>query len=101
MIELIQIDGLACPKLFCDSCGEEIADAKAAAAVFVNFMPDGERSALAYVHKNLVKGDCMTRAEEEIRSKGQQPGWVELTEHLAYLIGNVGMASKDIEKRLT
>ncbi|MHB1299672.1 MAG: hypothetical protein ACYCY8_02230 [Burkholderiales bacterium] len=100
MIEIVQIDGRACPKIFCDSCGEEIADAKAAGAVvYINLMPDGDKSSIAYVHKNFVKGDCMKRAEEAVRSKGKEPGWAELTEHLAYLISNVGMTSKDVEKR--
>lgn len=100
MIEIVQIDGLACPKIFCDSCGEEITDAKAAGAVYVNLMPDGDKSSIAYVHKNFVKGDCMKKAEEAVRSKGKEPGWVELTKHLAHLISNVGMTSKDVEKRL-
>lgn len=100
MIELFQIDGRACPKIFCDSCGEEIAEAKAAAAVYINFIPDGDRSEVAYVHKNFVKGDCMTKAEEAIRSNGKESGWVELTEYLAHLISNVGIASKDIEMKL-
>jgi hypothetical protein len=101
MIELIVIDGLTTPKIFCDSCGEEISNAKQAAAVFVNFLPDTKRTSVAYVHKNFVKGDCLTKAEEAVRSKGKQPGWIELTECLSYLISNVGITSTDIDKKLS
>jgi hypothetical protein len=100
MIELVSIDGLTVPKIFCDSCGEEISNAKQAAVVFTNFIRDAQRTGVAYVHKNFVKGDCMAKAEEVVRSKGEQSGWVELGEHLAYLVSNVGMTPNDIEKKL-
>jgi len=101
MIELVSIDGLTVPKIFCDSCGEEISNAKQAAVVFSNFKGNTQKVDVAYVHKNFVKGNCMTEAEESIRSKGEQPGWSELSEHLAYLVSNVGMSPKDIEGKLS
>jgi hypothetical protein len=101
MIELVSMDGLTCPKLFCDSCGEEITDAKQAAVVFSNFMDNTHRTVATYVHKDFVKGDCMAQAEASIRAKGEQSGWEELGEHLAYLISNVGMSLADIEKKLS
>lgn len=100
MIELVSIDGLTCPKLFCDSCGEEITNAKQAAVVFRNFMNNTQRTGVAYVHKDFVKGNCMSQAEASIRANGEQSGWGELGEHLAYLISNVGMSHADIEKKL-
>lgn len=101
MIELVSIDGLTVPKIFCGTCGEEISNAKHAAVVFSNFMGNTERTGVTYVHKNFVVGSCMTQAEELIRAKGEQPGWAELSEHLAYLISNVGMGPTDIEKKLS
>ncbi len=94
MIKLVSIDGLTVPKIFCGSCGEEISNAKQAAVVFSNFMENSQSTDEVYVHKNFVMGNCMTKAEEPIRSKGEQPGWPELSEHLAYLVSNVGMAPK-------
>ena len=101
MIGLISVNGQTVPKIFCDSCGEEITNAKQAAVVFNNFMPENQKTGVLYVHKDFVKGDCMTKAEGAIRSKGEQSGWSELGEHLAYLVNNVGMTPNDIEKKLS
>lgn len=100
MIELVVIDGLTCPKVFCDSCGEEIQDAKQAAIVFKNFMNNGQRTNVTYVHKDFVKGNCLSQAEASIRAQGGQPGWEELGTHLADLLSNVGIDSQDIKRRL-
>lgn len=100
MIEFISINGLIVPKIFCNSCGEEITNVKQAAVVFKNFMENAERVPLTYVHKDFVKGSCMSKAEEVIRSRGEEPGWWELAQHLAYLVSNVGMTAKDIEDQL-
>lgn len=100
MIKLVSIDGQTVPKIFCDSCGEEISNAKQAVIVFRIFMENSQSMDGVYVHKNFVMGNCMTKAEELIHSKGEQHGWAELSEHLAYLVSNVGMTPKDIEKKL-
>jgi hypothetical protein len=88
------------PKVVCDSCGEEITNVKAAAAVYGNFMANGKKSDVLHVHKNFVRGDCMDKAESVIRSKGWQLGWAELGQHLAFLINNAGMTSEDIAEKL-
>lgn len=100
MIELIIIDGLTCPVIYCDSCGERITDVQQAAAVFRNMVPEDERTGVTYVHKDFVKGDCLSQAEASIRSSGGTPGWEELGTHLAYLISNVGMSDNDVERIL-
>jgi hypothetical protein len=100
MLELVSIDGRTVPKIFCDSCGEEISNAKEAAVVFRNFMLNSQRTGLTYVHKDFAKGNCLTKAQEAILEKGEQPGWSELSEHLAYLVSNVGMSPNDIKTKL-
>lgn len=100
MIELVSISGHTIPKIFCDSCGEEISNAKEAAVVFSNFMGNNQRVSASYVHKDFVKGNCMKKAEQLIRAKGEEPGWAELSSHMAYIVNNVGMTPKDIENKL-
>ncbi|MBO2683547.1 hypothetical protein [Shewanella algae] len=94
MIENIQVDGKACPKIFCDSCGKEIVEVESAGVVFTNFLPDNERSTIAYVHKDYVGDNCTSRVEEAFRSKGKEPGFVELSQHLEDLISNIRMLDK-------
>ena len=101
MIKLISINGRTVPKNFCDSCGKEISDAKQGAIVFRNFMGDSQTTEVIYVHKNFVSENCMTKAEELIRSKGEQCGWVGLSEYIAYLASNAGMTAKSIGKYLS
>lgn len=101
MIQLHWINGQAVPKITCASCGEVIINAKQAGIVFRNFMNNGEITNVLYVHKNFVKGDCMAKAESMIRSGGGEPGWHELSEHLAFLIDNVDLTAKDIERHPT
>ena len=101
MIQLHWINGQAVPKITCASCGEVISNAKQAGIVFRNFMNNGEITNVLYTHKNFVNGNCMAKAESVIRSDGGEPGWLELSEHLASLVDNVGLTAKDIERRLT
>ena len=100
MIEMVWIGARACPKIICDSCGEEITDVKTAGVVFPNSMDDSQRTSAAYVHKNFVKGNCMSQAEERICANGGSPGWAELGQMLADLISNAGMTATDVRKRL-
>ena len=101
MIKITWIKGRGCPKIFCDSCGEEILNAKDGAVVFPNFKDNGTIDEAIYVHKSHVKNNCMSDAEASIKAKGNQQGWEELSTHLAYLVHNAGMGSEDIEKRLS
>lgn len=101
MIKLVAIDGFAVPKIFCDSCGGEILDAKQGAIVFRNFMKNSQSTEVIYVHKNFISESCMAEAEELIRSTGENSGWIELSEHIGSLATNLGMTRKSIGKYLT
>ena len=85
-------------KFFCDICDRQIADAKSAAVVFTNFNETGNRAAPLYVHKNFVHGDCLSRAEDQVKASGATPGWEELNTFLAHAIANVGMNAADVGK---
>ena len=88
------------PKIFCDICDRQITEAKSAAVVFANFNETRTRAAPLYVHKNFVHGDCLSRAEDQIKASGATSGWEELTTFLAHAIANVGMNATDVGKTL-
>lgn len=88
MIRITMQDGINIPRIHCDSCGAPIEEARHAAAVFRNFMQQGEDSEVEMVHKNYASPGCLRQAEEKIRSAGGTPGWEELREHLALVMGN-------------
>src|SRR5262249_8429941 len=100
MFELHSINGKTVPKIICDSCGKEISNAKAAAIVFKNFMEPDEKTTGLFVHKDFVGGNCLSVAEAKIRSQGARSGWLELSQHLAYVVSNVGLTAEDIKDRL-
>ncbi|PTQ86087.1 hypothetical protein [Nitrosomonas ureae] len=99
MIEIRGVDNDS--YIVCDACREEITNVRNALAIFRNFMNDGEKSKVLHVHKNNVKGDCTKKAEDYIRSKDWESGSMELGEHLANLIHNIGMSPEDIKQILT
>lgn len=95
MIEVLEVDGLTGPRVFCDSCGSEISSASRGAVVFDNFMKPGRRSKVAYVHKSSVKEGCMTKGENDVRANGGTPGWMELGEYLWHVCANLGVGNID------
>ena len=91
MIEIQMVGDISAPMLFCDVCGDRIAEAGKAAVVFDNFRKDGERAKTLHVHKGNIDGKtCHHEADLIIRSGGGTPGWQELKRHLADLAHNVG-----------
>lgn len=88
------------PRFVCDICRRPITDARAAAVVHANFLPDESHTTPMQVHKNLGGLQCMAQAERELRALGRTPGWEELSTFLAYLVDNSGLSVKDISLRL-
>src|SRR5262245_60396121 len=96
MIEIVCIEPKNVPMIRCDSCGQQILKAAEAAVVFKGLLENGERTAVAYVHKDFVKGGYLSMVERRIRSEGAQPSWLELSQYLAHVIANTGMTAKEI-----
>jgi len=100
MIKLTMQSGRNIPQFFCDSCGGLIDKAGAAATVFPNFNEEGEATEVKHVHKDFFGGNCLTKTEALIRAQGRQPGWEELSTHIACLVANVGLDANDIAAEL-
>jgi len=99
MIEIHAIDGINCPILICDVCGERIQDASKAAIVFDNFQPNGSRVKALSVHKGNIDGKtCHHEAELIIASGGGRAGWEELKAALTDLSSNVGFPASEMAK---
>ncbi|MCI3206438.1 MULTISPECIES: hypothetical protein [Pandoraea] len=97
MIEIQMVSGINAPMLFCDVCGERIAEAGKAAVVFENFREDGERAKTLHVHKGSIDGKtCRHDADLMIRSGGGTPGWQEMKRHLADLAHNMGFPAAEM-----
>ena len=79
------------PLIFCDHCGKRIVDAQMAAAVTLEKerFPNGNAK-VAHVHK----GTCHDAVEKSTATTG----WVEMTQHLRLLLGNVKVELADLEK---
>lgn len=91
MIEIQMVEGISAPMLFCDVCGDRIAEAGKAAVVYDSFRKDGERAKALHVHKGTIDAKtCHREADLIIRSGGGTPGWQELKRHFADLAHNVG-----------
>lgn len=98
MIEIQFIEGVNCPLLFCDVCGERVTDAGNAAVVFDNFAPNGARVKALTVHKGNIDGrTCHQEADSLIAGGGGRPGWQELKRHLVDLAANVGFPAKAMQ----
>jgi hypothetical protein len=91
MIEIQMLEGINAPMLFCDVCGDRIAEAGKAAVVYDCSRQEGERAKTLHVHKGSIDGrTCHHEAELLIKSGGGTPGWQELKRHFAGLAYNVG-----------
>ena len=98
MIEIQSSNGINCPLLFCDICGDRITDAGKAAVVFDNFAPNGARVKVLLVHKgNIDDKTCHQEADSIVASGGGRPGWQELKQHLVDLVANVGFSAKAMQ----
>lgn len=95
MIEIQSTNGRNCPMLFCDICGERIAEASKAAVVFDNFAPNGSRVKVLTVHKGDIDGrTCHQEADSLVAAGGGRAGWQELKQHLVDLAANVGFSAE-------
>lgn len=91
MLEIHCIDGRNCPVIVCDICGDRLAEASKAAAVFQNFMPDGAKLRLLHVHKGSIDGhSCHAEAEALLGMNGEATGGQEMKAYLADLAANAG-----------
>lgn len=91
MLEIHVIDGINCPVLVCDICGERLLDASKSAVVFNNFAPNGTKAQVLHVHKGSIDGKtCHQNADALISKAGGNPGWQELKACLTDLAHNVG-----------
>lgn len=91
MIKLTWIAGRCCPFVHCDVCGLRIEKVGLGAVVFPN---DGSTPS---VPLHAHKGECHRRAEQHV---GEGSGWVELRQHLSYLVENTGLTAKAIVDEL-
>lgn len=92
MFEIHTIDGINCPVLVCDLCGEQLTDAKKAAVVFNNFAPNKSKLTALHVHKGNIDGKtCHEEADLIITTGGGTPGWQEMTTCLDDLLKNTGI----------
>jgi len=82
-IRISQNDGLAEHHIVCDVCGRPIEDARYGMAAY-------SRETLEVRH--LHKGPCDKAA-------GHQGPWVELRDHLMYLLNNTGTSGAMVEER--
>jgi hypothetical protein len=90
MLEILNVDGINTPTLYCDICGDPILEAGKAAIVFDNFRDNGERAKTLQVHKGKINGKtCHEEADSIIKSGGGTPGWMELKAYLYYLTSNI------------
>ncbi len=80
------------PVIICDSCGQPITNAGRAGVVFANVTLSGNRpadGATADV-RHAHKGPCLDQAEAAMGGR-ELTGWIEMTEHLRFLLGNTGL----------
>ena len=96
MIQIAFLRGLSCPVFACDVCGGELTDPDMAMAAWSE---DGGRDgkapvAVAHVHK----GRCLDAFEEAVTPARLMTD--ELTDHVAFLVTNSGMAPELVRERL-
>lgn len=91
MIQLLQSEGRTGPTIYCDICNTRIEDASDAAVVFQAGYKEGAELDFRHVHKGACDAEAQRRA-------GGHLSWQPLEDHLLYLIGNVGLSTKKLQK---
>ena len=86
MIRVRVTEGFAEPVLLCDICSSLILDGRQAAALYPRSTDEGDVLQVLHVHKEK----CLARGEAKL---GAVPVWLELEDHLRYLIRNCGVSA--------
>lgn len=84
-VTLVAKNGITCPAVVCDVCGQEIKDARSALAVW----EWGKPSQFRIVHKNGGGFDC---------DADHLPMSMELDAFFFYLFNNIGLQKKSVWK---
>ena len=97
MFEIHVINGISCPVLVCDMCGEHITDASEAVVVFKDTSGQSAKLKALHVHTGSPNGKtCHQEAESLIRSGGGTPAWQDLRSSMADLAHNSGFPAAEM-----
>lgn len=96
MIKIFLEGATSVPLIVCDICGKPIVEKQGdGVAVFKHLMNNGESCEVLHAHK----GRCHDIAEERIKKTGAFVSWIEMIDHLCYLVQNSGYTFEQLKKR--
>jgi len=90
MIRVRVTNGFGEPVVLCDVCHSLIVDASMAAAIYPHSRDEADVLQVLHVHK----GECMDKGE--VKLGVTHCAWVELTDHLRYLVRNAGAPARTL-----